>query len=174
MCNKHVLIMPVPEFTQALTKNAEYLKPVAITLTHDPQDANDLLQETIFRALAHSDKYSIGTNLKAWLYIIMRNVFINDFRKRVKRNVIPDYSAEDLLFNSAQTATANTAISTIRIKEIQAAIAKLPGILKAPFVLYFEGFKYKEISNMLDEPLGTIKSRIHFARKLLRAQVERF
>jgi RNA polymerase sigma-70 factor (ECF subfamily) len=166
--------MPVPEFTQALTKNAEYLKPVAITLTHDPQDASDLLQETLFRALAHSDKYSIGTNIKAWLYIIMRNVFINDFRKRVKRNVIPDHSAEDLLYNSPQTATANTAISTIRIKEIQTAIAKLPGILKAPFVLYFEGFKYKEISNMLNEPMGTIKSRIHFARKLLRAQVERF
>ena len=166
--------MSVPEFTHALTKNAEFLKPFAITLTRDPEDAKDLFQETMFRALANKEKYNIGTNIKAWLYTIMRNVFINDFRKKIKRNIVPDNSAEDLLFNSRETATTNSAVSTINIKEIQKAIARLPGVFKTPFVLYFEGFKYKEISNMLNEPLGTIKSRIHFARKLLRAQVERF
>jgi RNA polymerase sigma-70 factor (ECF subfamily) len=166
--------MPSIEFNQVLLGNAEFLKPFAITLTHDPEDARDLFQETMYRALANKDKYSIGTNLRAWLYIIMRNIFINDFRKKIKRNILPDRTAEDILFNSFKAATVNNAIATINMKEMQKAISRLPGMFKAPFVLYFEGFKYNEISNMLNEPLGTIKSRIHFARKLLRAQIQRF
>ena len=155
-------------------RNAEFLKPVAITLTRDADDAKDLLQETMYRALANKDKYSIGTNIKAWLYIIMRNIFVNDYRKKIKRNILRDHSAEDLLINSTKVATINSGITSLNMKEIQKAIFKLPEVFKTPFVLYFEGFKYIEISNMLSEPLGTIKSRIHFARKLLRAQIERF
>ena len=166
--------MSAIEFNQVLMTNAESLKPLAITLTHNAEDAKDLFQETMYRALANKDKYSIGTNIKAWLYIIMRNIFINDFRKKSKRNIIPDYTAEDLLFNSAKTATTNSGIASINMKEIQKAIYSLPRIFKTPFVLYFEGFKYNEISNILNEPMGTIKSRIHFARKLLKAQIERF
>lgn len=166
--------MSAVEFNQVLMKNAEYLKPFAITLTRDPEDAKDLFQETMYRALANKDKYSIGTNIRAWLYIIMRNIFVNDFRRKIKRNILPDRSAEELLLNSTRASTPNAAISTINLKEMQKAIAKLPRIFKTPFVLYFEGFKYDEISNILNEPLGTIKSRIHFARKLLKAQIERF
>ena len=166
--------MSAIEFNQVLMKNAEFLKPVAITLTRDADDAKDLLQETLYRALANKDKYSIGTNIKAWLYIIMRNIFVNDYRKKLKRNILRDHSAEDLLINSTKVATINSGITSLNMKEIQKAIFKLPEVFKTPFVLYFEGFKYIEISNMLSEPLGTIKSRIHFARKLLRAQIERF
>ena len=166
--------MSAIEFNQVLMKNAEFLKPVAITLTRDADDAKDLLQETLYRALANKDKYSIGTNIKAWLYIIMRNIFVNDYRKKIKRNILRDHSAEDLLINSTKVATINSGISSLNMKEIQKAIFKLPEVFKTPFVLYFEGFKYTEISNMLSEPLGTIKSRIHFARKLLKAQIERF
>ena len=162
------------EFNQVLMRNAEFLKPVAITLTRDADDAKDLLQETMYRALANKDKYSIGTNIRAWLYIIMRNIFVNDYRKKIKRNILRDHSAEDLLINSTKVATINSGITSLNMKEIQKAIFKLPEVFKTPFVLYFEGFKYIEISNMLSEPLGTIKSRIHFARKLLRAQIERF
>ena len=67
------------EFNQLLVNNAEFLKPFAITLTRDTEDAKDLFQETIFRALANKDKYNVGTNVKAWLYTIMRNIFINNF-----------------------------------------------------------------------------------------------
>ena len=166
--------MSAIEFNQVLMKNAEFLKPVAITLTRDADDAKDLLQETLYRALANKDKYSIGTNIRAWLYIIMRNIFVNDYRKKIKRNILRDHSAEDLLINSTKVATINSGITSLNMREIQTAIFKLPEVFKTPFVLYFEGFKYIEISNMLSEPLGTIKSRIHFARKLLRAQIERF
>jgi len=165
--------MSVIEFNQVLMRDAEYLKPFAITLTRDTEDAKDLFQETMYRALANKDKYSIGTNIKAWLYIIMRNIFVNDYRQKIKRNILTGGSPEDLLVNTTKAATVNSAIAAISINEIQREIAKLPGIFKIPFVLYFEGFKYTEISRMLNEPLGTIKSRIHFARKLLKAQIER-
>jgi RNA polymerase sigma-70 factor (ECF subfamily) len=77
------------------------------------------------------------------------------------------------LLNLSQTAVTNTAESNLRIKDIQEAIHNLPEIFRNPFLLYFDGFKYHEIADMLNEPLGTIKSRIHFARKLLKSQIEK-
>jgi len=166
--------MQTLEFNQMLISNAEFLKPFAATLTHDTETAKDLFQETLYKALANKDKYSVGTNIKAWLYTIMRNIFINHYRRRAKQNTIFDSTPNDFLLNYNQSVTTNAAISNINIKEMQQAIYKLPEIFKNPFLLYFDGFKYNEISDMLNEPLGTIKSRIHFARKLLKAQVDRY
>jgi RNA polymerase sigma factor (sigma-70 family) len=166
--------MATAEFNQMLLQNADFLKPFAVTLTKDNESAKDLLQETMYRALANQEKYSVGTNIKAWLYTIMRNIFINNYRRKLKQNTIFDNSANDFLLDYQQSAIANTAESNLRIKEIQAAIHALPGIFRQPFMLYFEGFKYHEISEMLYEPLGTIKSRIHFARRLLKEQISRY
>jgi RNA polymerase sigma-70 factor (ECF subfamily) len=127
----------------------------------------------MYRALANQEKYSVGTNVKAWLYTIMRNIFINNYRRKSKQNTIFDNSSNDFLIDYQQKSISNDAESNIRIKEIQKAIFELPEIFKQPFMLYFEGFKYHEIADILQEPLGTIKSRIHFARKLLKAQIER-
>ncbi len=162
------------EFNQLLVKNAEFLKPFAITLTRDTEDAKDLFQETIFRALANKDKYNVGTNVKAWLYTIMRNIFINNYRRKAKQNTIFDKTGNDFLLNHNQAVIPNTAESNLRIKDIQGAINNLPEIFRNPFLLYFDGFKYHEIADMLHEPLGTIKSRIHFARKLLKNQIQQF
>jgi RNA polymerase sigma factor (sigma-70 family) len=162
------------EFNQLLVKNAEFLKPFAITLTRDSEDAKDLFQETLFRALANKDKYNVGTNVKAWLYTIMRNIFINNYRRKAKQNTIFDKTGTDFLINYNQAATTNAAESNLRIKDIQAAMNNLPEIFRNPFLLYFDGFKYHEIADMLHEPLGTIKSRIHFARKLLKNQISQF
>src|SRR6185436_19903160 len=82
------LFMSTVEFNQMLVNNAEFLKPFAITLTRDSEAAKDLFQETLYRALANKDKYSVGTNIKAWLYTIMRNIFINNYRRKVKQNTI--------------------------------------------------------------------------------------
>ena len=166
--------MSVIEFDQVIINNAEYLKPFAITLTRDNETAKDLLQETMFRALANREKYNAGTNIKAWLYTIMRNIFINDYRRRAKQNTILDNSINDFLLNSNQLAVVNTAESNLQMKEIQQAVYQLPDIFKNPFMLYFDGYKYNEIATLLKEPLGTIKSRIHFARKLLKEQLTRF
>ena len=133
-----------------------------------------MFQETLFRALANKDKYNVGTNLKAWLYTIMRNIFINNYRRKAKQNTIFDNTPNDFLLDYNQVTTSNSAVSTLQLKEIQEAVHELPDIFRKPFLLYFEGFKYHEIADMLKEPLGTIKSRIHFARKLLKEQVQRF
>ena len=166
--------MSTIEFNQMLVNNAEFLKPFAITLTRDSEAAKDLFQETLFRALANKDKYNVGTNIKAWLYTIMRNIFINNYRRKAKQNTIFDSTPNDFLLNHNQAVTANEAESNLRLKDIQHAIHNLPEIFRNPFLLYFDGFKYHEIAEMLDEPLGTIKSRIHFARKLLKTQMHRF
>jgi len=166
--------MQTVEFNQMLLNNAEFLKPFAATLTHDTETAKDLFQETLYKALANKDKYSVGTNIKAWLYTIMRNIFINNYRRKARQNTIFDSTPNDFFLNYNQSVAINAAISNINIKEMHQAIYKLPEIFKNPFLLYFDGYKYNEISDILNEPLGTIKSRIHFARKLLKAQVDRF
>ncbi len=166
--------MAYSEFNQMLVNNSEFLKPFAVTLTRDSDAAQDLYQETLFRALANKDKYNVGTNIKAWLYTIMRNIFINNYRRKAKQNTIFDSTPNDFLLNQAQVTTANAAESILKLKDIQQAIHHLPEIFRNPFLLYFDGYKYHEIADMLSEPLGTIKSRIHFARKLLKAQVQRF
>jgi RNA polymerase sigma factor (sigma-70 family) len=164
----------VTDFRYTLLNNADSLMPFAFKLTQDHEEARDLFQETIYKALANEEKYNMGTNLKAWLYTIMRNIFINDYRKKSRQNIVLDGSNSDYYINSTKTVTYNDAVSFINMKEIKKAIIDLPAIFKDPFLLYFDGYKYTEIAEILCEPLGTIKSRVHFARKLLKSQLERF
>lgn len=157
-----------------LLENTDFLKPFAVTLTKDHEAAKDLLQETMYRALANQEKYSVGTNIKAWLYTIMRNIFINNYRRKSKQNTIFDNSSNDFLLNYNQHTIDNGAESNLRMKDIYKALHNLPDIFKQPFMLYFEGYKYHEIADALQEPLGTIKSRIHFARRLLKEEISKF
>jgi len=162
------------EFNNLLISNADFLKPFATNLTKDSETAKDLFQETLYKALANQEKYNVGTNIKAWLFTIMRNIFINDYRRKAKQQTIFDNTPNDFLLNYNQAAVFNQAESDLRIKEIYQAIDLLPEIFKTPFLLYFDGYKYHEIAEALNEPLGTIKSRIHFARKLLKEQIKRY
>ncbi len=166
--------MPSLEFNEILLGNADFLKPFAINLTRDTEAANDLYQETLYKALSNQEKYNAGTNIKAWLFTIMRNIFINDYRRKAKQKTIFDSTPNDYLINLKQVSVSNAAESDMRVKEIKKAVQQLPEIFKTPFLLYFDGYKYQEIAKVLDEPLGTIKSRIHFARKLLKEQISRF
>ncbi|MDB5203140.1 MAG: polymerase sigma factor [Ferruginibacter sp.] len=162
------------EFNQLLVTNADYLRPFALTLTRDNETANDLLQETMYRALANWEKYNVGTNIKAWMYTIMRNIFINNYRRKAKQQTIFDNTSNEFLLDHNQSAISNNAESSLYLKDIQAALEALPDIFRHPFVMYFEGYKYNEIADVLREPLGTVKSRIHFARKLLKKQIARY
>lgn len=166
--------MSTHEFSQMLVSNSEFLRPFAINLTRDSEAANDLYQETLYKALANHEKYNAGTNIRAWLFTIMRNIFINDYRRKAKQRTIFDNTPNDFLLNQKQVTVSNSAESDMKVKEIQEAIRQLPEIFKTPFELYFEGYKYNEIAEALNEPLGTIKSRIHFARKLLKEQISRY
>ncbi len=165
--------MSTLEFNHMLLANAEFLRPFAINLTHDSEVAKDLYQETLYKALANKEKYNVGTNIKAWLYTIMRNIFINNYRKTVRQNTVLDYSSNDFLLDSNIATNAISAEGSVNLKEMYKAVYDLPEIFKTAFMLYYEGYKYNEISDMLNEPLGTIKSRIHFARKLLKEMIER-
>ena len=166
--------MAAIEFNEMLLSNADFLKPFAINLTRDTEAANDLYQETLYKALANREKYNVGTNIKAWLFTIMRNIFINNYRRKAKQKTIFDNTPNEFLINQNQATVSNGAESDMRIKEINAAIQGLPEIFRTPFLLYFDGYKYNEIAEVLHEPLGTIKSRIHFARKLLKEQISRY
>lgn len=107
--------MSTVEFNKMLLSNAEFLKPFAVTLTHDTEAAKDLIQETMYRALANQDKYHVGTNIKAWLYTIMRNIFINNYRRKAKQSTIFDSTPNEYLLNLNQGAVSNEAVAGINL-----------------------------------------------------------
>lgn len=159
--------MSITEFNCMVLNHSESLKPFAISLTRDHEEAQDLCQETLYKAFAYREKYEQGTNIKAWLYTIMRNIFINDYRRNGRKRIVLD----TVKYTQAQYATS--AEINVRLREINSAIHKLPAIFKTACLLYLQGYKYHEIALALNEPLGTIKSRIHFAKKVLQKQLDR-
>lgn len=159
--------MSSAEFNSLVVNNSNELKPFAISLTRDQEAANDLCQETLYKAFVYREKYEQDTNIKAWLYTIMRNIFINDYRRNARKKIVMD------AVRYSQTPYAASSQVNVRLKEIHAAIHELPSILKTACMLYLDGYKYHEIAFALNEPLGTIKSRIHFAKKKLQNQLDR-
>ena len=111
--------MATTEFNDMLLDNAGFLRPFAVNLTKDTEAANDLYQETLYKALANHEKYNTGTNIKAWLFTIMRNIFINNYRRKAKQKTIFDNTPEDYLINLKQSAVSNAAESSLRVKEIK-------------------------------------------------------
>lgn len=161
--------MSIQEFNSLVVNNSEGLKPFAITLTRDWEIAQDLYQETLYKAFVHREKYQPGTNIKAWLCTIMRNIFINDYRRAERKRVVMDA----VKYSEQHSSYPVSSEGNIRLKEINTAIYNLPLIFKNVCLLYLQGYKYSEIAEALGEPLGTIKSRIHFARKLLQKSLDR-
>ena len=165
--------MSASEFNDLLIRNTDYLKPFAFTLTRDNESARDLIQDTFYKALANREKYHVGTNVKAWMSTIMRNIFINEYRRKIRQRTIFDNTPNEFLINSANAFASQDVEGHLQLKDIEATVHRLPEIFRNPFLMYFEGYRYIEIASALHEPLGTIKSRIHFARKLLKEQISR-
>ena len=164
--------MSIIEFNSKLYTLAPMLTGFAYNLTKNGEDAKDLFQETAFRALANQEKFQPGTNFKAWTFTIMKNIFINNYRKKVKSNTILDNTENQFLLNSASHATNNNAESEILIKELTGFIEVLDESVKVPFLMHYDGYKYQEIADELALPLGTVKSRIFFARKELKEKIQ--
>ena len=135
------------------------------------EDAKDLYQETAYRALFNRDKFQPDTNFKAWMFTIMKNIFINNYRKKVKANTILDTTDNQYYLNSGVHSTTNAAEGGIMLKELNAMVSALDDSIRVPFTMHFEGFKYQEIADELQLPLGTVKSRIFFARKELEEKI---
>ncbi len=160
--------MSYPEFTNAYCKFERSLFSFACSLTKDETEAQDLVQETAYKAFKYRSLYQPHTNLRAWLMTIMRNTFINDYRRKKRRQVLNDGTHNSYFLNSGSEAVFNLGETEVTIKEITALIDSLEDWVKVPFLMYYQGYKYDEIAEELDIPLGTVKSRIFFARKRLK------
>jgi RNA polymerase sigma-70 factor (ECF subfamily) len=163
--------MSTLEFNAQFDKLSRILHSFAYSLTKNVEDAKDLFQETAFRAMTNRDKFRPGTNFKAWLFTIMKNIFINNYRKKMKANTIMDSTDNMHYINSGSQTVRNESGSNILMQELHRMIDSLDETLKVPFVMHYEGFKYQEIADELELPLGTVKSRIFFARKELKEKI---
>ena len=164
--------MSAIEFNQSFDKLSPILNAFAYKLTQNVEDARDLFQETAFRAMSNRDKFRAGTNHKAWLFTIMKNIFINNYRKKVKNRTISDSTDNMFYLNSGKQTINNRGEGEVLIKELKKMIAKLDDVIRVPFMMHYEGFKYQEIADKYNLPLGTVKSRIFFARRELKAQIK--
>jgi RNA polymerase sigma-70 factor (ECF subfamily) len=160
--------MTALEFSYAITQSTKALKPFALRLTRDSDDAADLLQDTVVKAIIHKEKFSEGTNLKAWMYTIMKNTFITNYQKMVKRKTFIDTTENLHFINSTQFSTKNQGEQKFAMDDINKAVSSLDVAYKEPFMMYFHGYKYHEIAEKLLVPIGTVKNRIHLARKELK------
>ncbi len=163
--------MTAMEFSHTLSSMSKSLKPFALRLTKDTEEANDLLQETILKAFSNRDKFAEGTNLKAWLYTIMKNTFITNYQRTVRRNTFIDTTDNLHYINSTDSIIHNGAYSKFAMKDMTDAIDRLDEPYKVPFMMHFKGFKYHEIADKLQIPIGTVKNRIHIARKELKSML---
>ncbi len=155
------------EFNYQLTRLEGNLQRFALSLTQNMEDSKDLLQETFMKAIAYRDKFVDHTNLKAWTFTIMKNTFINNYRKAVKANTTFDNTDDLYYLNLNKESGIETPDSTYATKEIQIAINDLEDEFRVPFLMHVKGYKYKEIADKLDLKIGTVKSRIFFTRKKL-------
>lgn len=160
--------MTAKEFTEQIVKLTKSLKPFAIRLTKDIDDANDLIQDTLLKGYTNREKFTDGTNLKAWMFTIMKNTFITNYQKMVRRNTFIDISDNLHMINSVENSTSNLANNSFIQSDINRALNTLEEVYLSPFMMYFSGFKYHEIADSLNIPIGTVKNRIHIARKELK------
>jgi RNA polymerase sigma factor (sigma-70 family) len=158
--------MSTLEFYDALTGLEGYLRSFAMTYTRNEEDAKDLTQETMLKAITYKDYYTPKTNFKAWVFTIMRNIFINQYRRKMKSNTIFDHSKEMFLLSNAP-GNGFSPENHVDGLELDKQLHKLEDEYLVPFQMHFQGFKYKEIAEKLDIPIGTVKSRIFLARKKL-------
>ena len=159
--------MSSPQFQERLLDLQSNLLNFAYMLTSDREEAHDLLQDTTLKALDNEDKYIDNVNFKGWVVTIMRNIFINTYRRVVRSQTIVDQTEDLYHLNLPQESGFDTPDGSYTVKEIMKAINSFSDEYRIPFSMHIEGFKYHEIAEEMDLPLGTVKSRIFFARQRL-------
>lgn len=164
--------MTTNNFLQNFNSCSSYLKGFAMKLTRDKFAADDLFQETALSAFKNQDKFQNQTNMKAWLSTIMKNSFINLYRKNKRRSEVQDFSTEDYLINSSKDSIENEGEMNINIAEIISIIDSLDEGYRKPFLMAYQGYQYDEIQEAMGNlPMGTVKSKIHHARRILKEQI---
>ena len=146
----------------------------ALKFTQNHDDANDLVQETLIKAIRYENKYEDGTNLRGWLFTIMRNTFINNYRSLARRTAVMVQNVDPWSYPITENTSRNQGEGKFMLEDIKKAMAGLEPVHSVPFLRYFEGYKYHEIADELGIPIGTVKTRIHVARKLLKASLKMY
>jgi RNA polymerase sigma-70 factor (ECF subfamily) len=159
--------MTAIEFSHKLIALESKLQYFANLLTSNEEDAKDLVQDTFYKALINKDKFQPDTNLKAWTYTIMKNTFINNYRRNVKSNTILDISEDLYYLRNMARSDDESAESKLAVEDIHKTINSLEEEHRKPFEMHTAGYKYKEIADSLHLSIGTVKSRIFFTRKKL-------
>ena len=159
--------MNTMQFQKKIIDIQDNMLNFAMMLTGCRDDANDLLQDTTLKALDNQDKYIDNVNFKGWVLTIMRNIFINNYRKVIRSQTLIDQTEDLYHLNLSQDSGFDSPEGSLSVKEITQAINKLNNELKIPFSMFLAGYKYNEIAEKLNLPLGTVKSRIFFARQEL-------
>ena len=155
----------------------QYQNPLrfyALKLTADEEQANDLLQDTNIKALLNKDKIESSISLKSWLYTIMKNTFINQYRRSVKLTEIKTNIKHQSYLSFPTSTLFLSADKTIAIQDIKKEIKLLKEDYRIPFQMKLEGFKYKEIADYMEINIGTVKSRVFHARKELMSKLSEF
>ena len=166
--------MRTANFAQDLLSVQTELLNFAYKLTADREEANDLLQETSLKALDNEDKYTAETNFKGWIYTIMRNIFINNYRKALRDQTYVDQTDNQVYLNQNIDIEGDSTEGSYDLKEMRRIVNALPKEYRIPFSMYVSGFKYREIADKLGLPLGTVKSRIYFTRQKLQEELKDF
>ncbi|MBR2638803.1 MAG: RNA polymerase sigma factor [Bacteroidaceae bacterium] len=166
--------MDTAKFRRDLLEVQSELQRFAFKLTADKEEANDLLQETSLKALDNMDKYIPDTNFKGWVYTIMRNIFINSYRKIVRDQTFVDKTDNLYHLNQVCEFENYSTENNYDSKEIYKVLNSLPKEYRIPFMMHLSGFKYREIAERLSLPLGTVKSRIFFTRQHLQQLLKDF
>ena len=166
--------MDAAVFKRGLLMMQSELQRFAFKLTADKEEADDLLQDTSLKALENMDKYTPDTNFKAWLYTIMRNIFINNYRRVVREQTFVDYTDNLYNIDSIQLTKDSITENDYDRKELYRAVNSLPDSCRVPFSMFVSGFKYREIAAKLSLPLGMVKSRIFFTRRCLQEELKDF
>jgi len=159
-------------FQDRIINLQDNLLSFAYQLTTNREQAQDLLQDTTLKALDNEDKYVDNVNFKGWIFTIMRNIFINNYRQSVRKATVIDQTEDLYHLNICQDSGLATPEGSYAVKEISMALNSFSEDYRIPFNMFVSGYKYNEIAKKLNLPLGTVKSRIFFARKRLREQLK--
>lgn len=146
----------------------------AYTLTSSREEAKDLLQDTTLKVLDNQDKFTDNKNFKGWVFTIMRNIFINNYRRFTRNQTILDQTEDLYHLNYSQESGFETPEGAFNVKEISKAINSFSDEYRIPFSMHVAGYKYNEIADKMNLPLGTVKSRIFFARQKLQTMLKDF
>lgn len=154
-------------FQNQIIAHEKYLNRLALKFTRNLTDAEDLVQETMIKLIQNENKFEVGSNFKAWCGIVLRNTFINNYRKvETRAPRMSNYRTKN-----AERTSLNDGDLQIALEELEKIIDNLSETLKIPFLMFYQGYSYEEICQHLDVPLGTVKSRIFLARQALKKQL---